>query len=360
MPCPLAFLSSRPIALALLLLAAGAAATEAGPPHGGERPWHPVSLLGERMEYFIETASLRRQGDLTTYRLVGREAGTPTPRVTVDVDVGVHCVRRERVEYAATTRSAAGEQTVRGTELRPVAPTGREAREIEVACLLADWYARVPVPVAAARAPSERAALPPVIRSTGSAFAVGPDLLVTNWHVVHGCSRLAVMRGTERVQAQVLATQREHDLALVRAPGLRQAPLPLGDAAPELGADVVVLGYPLPGVLGQQLRVTAGIVSAQGGLASDRAVFQVSAAVQPGNSGGPVVDATGRVVGVVARKLDSRLGVENVAFAVDLPTLHGFLASQRVPAAVGEPGPALPVGEVVRRAGPAVLLLICG
>jgi S1-C subfamily serine protease len=103
------------------------------------------------------------------------------------------------------------------------------------------------------------------------------------------------------------------------------------------GEDVIALGFPLSGLLAQDLNVSTGIVSATAGLLNDTSRLQISAAVQPGNSGGPLLDSAGAVVGVVVSKLNA-LAVaraigdipQNINFAIKAPIAEVFLRSQRV------------------------------
>ena len=97
-------------------------------------------------------------------------------------------------------------------------------------------------------------------------------------------------------------------------------------------------GYPLRGVLASEANVTTGSISALAGPRDDRRLFQMTAPVQPGNSGGPVLDLSGNVVGVVVSKLDAiRIAratgdiPQNVNFAVSAGTTRAFLDAQDVP-----------------------------
>lgn len=361
----------------LLALACGAGLALAAV--AGEA-WVPVGgAIGQPMEFFIEAATVRRQGPMTHYRVVGRETRNLERATLIEAEVGVDCAQRRRVEYVTTTRWRGGVLTETGTELRPVAPDGRAARELELACRLAE-QPRPPQPaVAVATAPSdgpgaptvpavaaplpERPTLPAPVRWSGTGFAIDRATLVTNHHVVRGCERLVALRGGERYPARVVATDAANDLAAVALQGVELQPLPLAAGPQELGEAVTVLGYPLPNVLGPQLRVTTGVVSSLQGLAGEDRAMQISAAVQSGNSGGPVLDPWGRVAGVVARKLDARLGAENVGFAVRLQPLQAFLqghalAPQPAAAPAGTGAPPS-VADVVRRSAPSVLLVTC-
>jgi len=104
-----------------------------------------------------------------------------------------------------------------------------------------------------------------------------------------------------------------------------------------LADSVVVAGYPLTGLLSSGLNVTTGAVSALAGPGDDRRLIQMTAPVQPGNSGGPVLDSSGNVIGVVVSKLDAVAVAsingdipQNVNFAISLGTLQAFLDANAV------------------------------
>jgi S1-C subfamily serine protease len=104
-----------------------------------------------------------------------------------------------------------------------------------------------------------------------------------------------------------------------------------------LADNVVVAGFPLSGLLSSGLNVTTGAVSALAGPGDDRRLIQITAPVQPGNSGGPLLDASGNVVGVVVSKLDAVAVAsvtgdipQNVNFAISLGTLQAFLDANSI------------------------------
>jgi hypothetical protein len=108
--------------------------------------------------------------------------------------------------------------------------------------------------------------------------------------------------------------------------------------APKLGDAVVAFGYPLPGLLSSEGNVSTGILSALSGLQNDVRFVQISAPVQPGNSGGPLFDSSGHVIGVIVAKLDAVRVAEltgdipqNVNFAVNWAEVRAFLDDAGVP-----------------------------
>lgn len=170
----------------------------------------------------------------------------------------------------------------------------------------------------------------------GSGFAINDDgAIVTNDHVIQGCRRLA---NPELGQLTVVARDATADLALLDAAAAPAALLALRrDGEVRLGDEIIVLGFPLQQYLAPQLNLTQGIVSSLAGLGGDLTLLQITAPVQPGNSGGPLLDMSGNVGGVVVSRLDglrvaSETGAlpENVNFAIKLSELRGFLDANGV------------------------------
>lgn len=155
---------------------------------------------------------------------------------------------------------------------------------------------------------------------TGSGFLVSPDgLVLTSAHVVEGHGQIAIFSGgNELGEANVVESIEDGDLALLQM--VRLSSRPMGSLELEgdgtglrVGEEVFVLGYPL-GL--ERASVTRGVVSAVPvTLPKLGPVIQVDASVNPGNSGGPVIDGRGRVVGVVAAKL---FGAESMNYAVPI------------------------------------------
>lgn len=157
-----------------------------------------------------------------------------------------------------------------------------------------------------------------VAKKSGTCWMVKPGVFVTNAHVVDNAFRVTV--GTDRdtaALAAVLAVDRRLDLALLRIEDWNGVltDIPLSRSTPDVGSEVVVLGYPYVQVLGNELGLTSGVVSAANGVNGDPAQFQISAPIQPGNSGGPVFDENGHVCGVVVMKFRDNLA-DGVGFAI--------------------------------------------
>ena len=171
--------------------------------------------------------------------------------------------------------------------------------------------------------------------TTGSGFRVDESgAVLTNAHVVLDCGRVTV----DQHRATVIATDDSFDLALLNVEGLTgKAHAVFAGSPARLNADVTVAGYPLAGLLGG-FNITRGAVTSLKGLGGNGIQMQISAPVQPGNSGGPVVDAAGHVVGVVVGKLDAQVVADavgdipqNVNFAIRGEIAKLFLGQNDVP-----------------------------
>jgi TPR repeat protein len=175
-------------------------------------------------------------------------------------------------------------------------------------------------------------------QSSGTAFAVAPGLLITNHHVIEGCGAIEVIASDGRRPATVVDSVQQIDLALLQVYGLRGGVAALRtEGAAQLGEPATVFGFPLAGALSSTGNFTTGVVSSLRGLRDAAGEIQITAPVQPGNSGGPVLDRAGAVIGVVQSKLDAVRAVrstgdipQNVNFAVSLDVLTDFLAKNSV------------------------------
>ena len=211
------------------------------------------------------------------------------------------------------------------------------------ACTLGDRESCAPQPsTEAAGQPTSPPAAPPAAAPqpeatvvSGTCFFVAKaGIAVTNRHVIDGAADLALIDARGRVHAaKVLREDKDVDLAVLEAVTAHDvAPLPLArDADVPLGEPVFTIGFPVPGVLGNDPKFSEGSLGGQTGLGAAW-LYQVTVPVQPGNSGGPLVDHHGLVVGVIVAKLRAdRLMVEqgvtpeNVNFAIKSVELRRML-----------------------------------
>ena len=163
----------------------------------------------------------------------------------------------------------------------------------------APWPPPVATPVAPRQAPPPQAAARPRVTvgqliGTGTAWRVADGRFVTSAHVIEGCGTIRLSAGGPiRDIARILAKDTSLDLALLQADVATIGVLSVRTAPPRPGEPVVVAGYPMQGVLASGPQVSTGIVTALAGLQDDITRLQISAPVQPGNSGGPVLDRQG-------------------------------------------------------------------
>jgi S1-C subfamily serine protease len=199
----------------------------------------------------------------------------------------------------------------------------------EVLSLLLSWLAFSLSDAALAQNSASRSGSGVVVGSRGE--------ILTNYHVVDGCSNItAQLPNSTPEDAVLVARDHENDLAVIR---IKSSPSLIatfrGGPALRIGDHVIALGYPLYGILASTVNVSVGIVSALAGLGDDSRYIQISTPVQPGNSGGPLLDASGHLVGIVAAKLDAIRAArqwgdipQNVNFAIKAEVVRAFLESR--------------------------------
>jgi S1-C subfamily serine protease len=173
----------------------------------------------------------------------------------------------------------------------------------------------------------------PSVSGTGF-FITADGYLISNNHVVKGAAKIRLVTSAGTIDAKVVQVDAANDLALLKAVG-RFAPLPIAASRTvKLGGTVATVGFPDIGLQGFAPKLAKGEIASLSGVADDPRYFQISVPVQPGNSGGALVDAHGNVVGIVAAKLDASAALaatgalpENVNYAVKSSLLLSFLES---------------------------------
>lgn len=188
------------------------------------------------------------------------------------------------------------------------------------------------------RVEAERRSTPDPAASTGTGFMIAPGYLITNQHVVDDCPRPEIHSADGRRVGAVVDTDDLVDLALIRVTGLRSNVAVLRrPGSVRLGEPAYAFGFPLSGMLTEDGNFTNGVVSALKGLRNSANEFQMTTPVQPGNSGGAVIDSAGNVIGVVVSKLNAAAVAkmtgdipQNVNFAVSLQALVDFLTRNKV------------------------------
>lgn len=180
------------------------------------------------------------------------------------------------------------------------------------------------------------------VKYTGTGFFITKDgFLVTNNHVIKGANSIRVGTSQGTIIAKVVKVDSINDIALLKAEGMFEILPVISSRSVKLGSSVITVGFPNINLQGFAPKFSKGDIAALSGPADDGRYFQISAPVQPGNSGGALVDEYGNVVGVVVAKLNASAALatsgslpENVNYAVKSSFLLGFL--EAVPTVVSK------------------------
>lgn len=168
---------------------------------------------------------------------------------------------------------------------------------------------------------------------SGTGFALNNGYIVTNYHVIENAKSISIqgIKGdfTSKYNATVIATDRYNDLAILQISdnnfnGFGAIPYKVKTSVSEVGEEVFVLGYPLTSTMGDEIKLTTGVISSKTGFQGDVSLYQISAPIQPGNSGGPLFDNKGNLIGVVSAK---HKGAENVGYAIKTSYLKNLVES---------------------------------
>ncbi len=201
--------------------------------------------------------------------------------------------------------------------------------------------------------------------SSASGFFVNSGgWIATSAHVIDGCDRVSVI-GLGDADKRLEDTR--NDIAAIHVAAAGRHFLNFRTAPPRLAEDVAAFGFPLSGLLSDSIKVTTGNVSALSGIGNDTHLLQVSTPLQPGNSGGPIVDRQGFVLGIakaiLAPKVAEQLGVipQNVNFAVRPEAVTTFLDAHDIPytRASNDGGQELSTADMADRVAPAVVQILC-
>ena len=208
------------------------------------------------------------------------------------------------------------------------------------------------------------------VTKTGTGFVISASgHIVTNYHVVNGCTGdiHGNLSGEPVTTLRVVSSDEANDLALLQGPAASFKDFAkIRDRAIRPGDSIVAIGYPYHGLLTSDFTITTGIVSSLSGLLNDTRLLQISAAVQPGNSGGPLLDTSGQIVGMVSAKINALKFVratgnipENINFAIKTGAIRDFLDNSVVPYETAEPKGELRTAEIAGNARGYTLLISC-
>lgn len=157
---------------------------------------------------------------------------------------------------------------------------------------------------------------------SGTGWALNNGYVVTNWHVAENARSILLKfpdgENWKTYSAEVVTKDETNDIAILRITSSEftsfgDLQYAVKSESAEVGEDVFVLGYPLTTTMGDEIKLTTGVISSLSGYEGSRVQYQISAPIQSGNSGGPLFDSEGNVIGIVSAK---HVGAENVGYAV--------------------------------------------
>ena len=201
---------------------------------------------------------------------------------------------------------------------------------------------------------------------TGTGFAIGNEYIVTNYHVIEDAKSINIqgIKGLFNYSytATVVAKDKNTDLAILKIndstfDGFGSIAYGIKTSTSEVGEDVFVLGYPLTATMGDEIKLTTGVISSKTGFQGDVSMYQFSAPVQPGSSGGPLFDTKGNIIGIVTAK---HLGAENAGYAIKTSYLKNLIETlSEVSFSSNNTISNLSLVEKVKKVKSCVFLIIC-
>lgn len=209
----------------------------------------------------------------------------------------------------------------------------------------------------------------PSIKGFGSGFIITNNgYILTNQHVVKGAKKIQVKTSEKKVfDAKLIDVDKNNDLAIIKIEGKFHPVSFSKDRRAALGETAFTVGFPRPGLQGFAPKVTKGVISGLKGMNDDARQYQIDAAIQPGNSGGPLADKSGHIIGVIVSKLNeayllSRNGdmAQNVNYAIKKSYTYALLDSHPKIAdmIVEKDDKEIPFEEAVEKVNKSTVLVI--
>ena len=202
---------------------------------------------------------------------------------------------------------------------------------------------------------------------SGTGFALCNGYLATNYHVIEDAKSIEIqgVNGDHfaKYNANVIATDKYNDIAILKIDDVKfyrfnEIPYKIKTSSAELGEDIFVLGYPLVTTMGNEIKLTTGVISSLSGFQGATSMYQMSAPIQPGNSGGPLFDSKGNLIGIVTAK---HKGAENVSYAIKSSYLYNLIKNSNLTSLLSNKNVVteLPLTGKVKKVKDFVFLIIC-
>ncbi len=172
--------------------------------------------------------------------------------------------------------------------------------------------------------------------SLGTAWTIAPGFAVTNNHVILGSTAIVLINMLgEQLRAWPVIRDELNDIALLEVSDSNKLPaaIPLANSPTKIGSPVFTIGFPRVDILGATPKVSDGVINGMNGLRSDSRSYQTTVYIQPGNSGGPLLNMKGEVVGVVKSMVGIRdeasgkvVLLQNASYALKVEYLKQLIA----------------------------------
>lgn len=202
---------------------------------------------------------------------------------------------------------------------------------------------------------------------SGTGFAINNSYIATNYHVVEDANTIKV-KGIQdnfnaEYSAKVVSVDKINDLAIItiedkKFEGFGAIPYKIKAETSNVGEEIFVLGYPLTATMGDEIKLTTGVISAKTGFKGNAALYQISAPIQPGNSGGPLFDSHGNLIGIVNAK---HKDAENVSYAIKVSYLLNLMKKIALKNMIPQTNSisSLNLSGKVKKIKTAVFMIIC-
>jgi S1-C subfamily serine protease len=250
--------------------------------------------------------------------------------------------------------------------------TNAAAFEVEQRQAVGQWRAQMIASEDEAKAKLHAARLADVeaeAEKSGTGFFITDDgFLLSCYHVVANTTHIMVNTEDDLYSAEVVSSDPANDVVLLKVEGSFHSLPFVSNPNVKLGDSIFTIGFPLISLQGVEPKLTKGEISSLTGLQDDPRAFQVSAAVQPGNSGGPLVDEYGNVVGIIAARISDEAAIQ---FSGMIPQNVNYAVKSSCAQAMLNSTPDLPVklkkpylakerkfADVVQEAQEAVVLIL--
>jgi len=193
--------------------------------------------------------------------------------------------------------------------------------------------------------------------SSGTGFFINQYQLLTNYHVVKECKNIELIRKGYKSSATVMSKDLINDLAILKTQKKNNTSLSFrGGKLLRVGDNSIVIGYPLGDLLGSGVKVTTGNISALTGLLNNTARLQLTSPVQPGNSGGPLLDNSGNVIGIIVARLEKE---QNINLAIKSNITQMFLDINNIDYGVSMSDEKKEVADITSEAKESIVQVVC-